>query len=669
MHQTFYIDIDEEITSIVERLRNSKSEEVVIVVPKRALLIQSIVNLRLLKKESDGLGISLSIVTQDPLGKVLIEKAGISYQAKLDELRDEGNVEISSRIGGENAFDANQFLPAASYSAGGGSSLDKIGSDSYFSENSSSVPKDGKKDIPPSVGDIKKQKEISQGNSEKIINKELVTGIGDDIRRKKNYASMDVALPAADNSSFAKDTAMPKDINVSGFSRNDSLSKISAEPNIVGNPYQIPYKESSGDRKIDSFFQHDNQRPEEKKSDFKNSNLSKHIKKAFLIFGIILVVFVALAGVYLFLPKATVLIATKASQKSQDVEVKGDVNVQAVDFDNEIVPAKLISETAEVTKEINSSGSKSVSNKKAKGTLTIYNEFSSSPQPLVATTRFESESGKIFRITKGITVPGTSTVGGETKPGAIEAEVEADEAGDSYNIDPGKFTIPGFKDSGNDKYSKIYAKSTSKMAGGGSGDAGNDSKSISESDINNAKAQLQTELKSAIKEKIKSSAGSGMIVLDDAISTEEATYSLSNSAGEVVDKFQAKGQIKGTALVFNESDLKSVVARMIAKSENSKASMDGGTITLNYGKADVDSKAGTILIKVNGTSSVSTDIDLDNLKKGILGKTNEELETYLGTYSSIEKADVTYWPPFMNSKIPIYEKRVEIIVNSDSVNK
>jgi hypothetical protein len=39
MHQTFYIDIDEEITSIVERLKKTRAEEVILVVPKRALLI------------------------------------------------------------------------------------------------------------------------------------------------------------------------------------------------------------------------------------------------------------------------------------------------------------------------------------------------------------------------------------------------------------------------------------------------------------------------------------------------------------------------------------------------------------------------------------------------------------------------------------------------------
>jgi hypothetical protein len=666
MYQTYYIDIDEEITSIVERLRNSKSSEVVIVVPKRALLIQSIVNLRLLKKEADGLSISLSIVTQDPLGKVLIEKAGILYQSKLDDMKDESIGETANRIG-ESVFDTGQYTGGTNFSVQGGGRLDKIGSDSYFDTKPVVTEETKKAEPSATLGDIKKQKEFSKGNNEKITNKELVIGIGEDIRKKKNYASMDGATPVSDKANFVKDSGELKSPYPPAYSSPVVSEKTL--PDMPSKPRQAPSRESSGDRKIDNFFQQSYEYPQEKKSDFKNSNLSKHIRKAFYAFGIILILVVAGAAAYLFLPKATILITAKADTKSQDMEIKGDTNIQVTDFENDVIPAKLISETAEVSKEITSSGSKTTpgSSKKAHGTITIYNEFSSASQSLVATTRFESEDGKIFRIKKGITVPGTTTVSGEVKPGVIEAEVEADETGESYNIGPGKFTIPGFKDSGNDKYAKIYGKSTSAMSGGGSGAATDEgSKSVSDSDVANAKAKLQSELSAAIKEKLKNSAGQGVVVLDDAISTEEATYSLSNSVGDVVDKFQVKGQIKGTAIVFNEKDLKEISAKTIAKLGNGKVSIDGGTLTLSYGKADVDLKAGTMYIKINASSSMNTSVDTESLKKGILGKTNQELETYLGAYPNIEKVDVTYWPPFMNNKIPIYEKRVEVVINPDS---
>ena len=82
MHKTLYIDADEEITSILDRIRKAEAREIIIVAPKNAMLLQSIVNLKLLKKETDRKKKQLLIITQDKIGKKLIEKAGILAQAK-----------------------------------------------------------------------------------------------------------------------------------------------------------------------------------------------------------------------------------------------------------------------------------------------------------------------------------------------------------------------------------------------------------------------------------------------------------------------------------------------------------------------------------------------------------------------------------------------------------
>jgi hypothetical protein len=52
------------------------------------------------------------------------------------------------------------------------------------------------------------------------------------------------------------------------------------------------------------------------------------------------------------------------------------------------------------------------------------------------------------------------------QPGAIEAEVIADQAGSDFNIDPTDFKIPGF--SGGPKFDKFYAKSSKSFSGGSS---------------------------------------------------------------------------------------------------------------------------------------------------------------------------------------------------------
>jgi len=77
MPQTFYIESDEEIISVIGRLRKSSAEENIFVFPKRALVLQSIINLRLFQREAEKLGKKITVISQDEVGRMLAEKAGI----------------------------------------------------------------------------------------------------------------------------------------------------------------------------------------------------------------------------------------------------------------------------------------------------------------------------------------------------------------------------------------------------------------------------------------------------------------------------------------------------------------------------------------------------------------------------------------------------------------
>lgn len=63
--ETIYIDVDDEITSIIEKVRASKSTIVALVLPKRASMLQSVVNMRLLKRAADSTSKNLVLVTTE----------------------------------------------------------------------------------------------------------------------------------------------------------------------------------------------------------------------------------------------------------------------------------------------------------------------------------------------------------------------------------------------------------------------------------------------------------------------------------------------------------------------------------------------------------------------------------------------------------------------------
>ncbi len=62
---TIYIDIDDEITSIIDKVTASKHKIVALVLPKRASALQSVVNMKLLKRASHEAGKSIVLITSE----------------------------------------------------------------------------------------------------------------------------------------------------------------------------------------------------------------------------------------------------------------------------------------------------------------------------------------------------------------------------------------------------------------------------------------------------------------------------------------------------------------------------------------------------------------------------------------------------------------------------
>ena len=63
MAQTFFIDSDEEIISVIGYLRKSPEIENCFVFPKRSIVLQSAVNLRLFQREAEKQGKRIIIIS------------------------------------------------------------------------------------------------------------------------------------------------------------------------------------------------------------------------------------------------------------------------------------------------------------------------------------------------------------------------------------------------------------------------------------------------------------------------------------------------------------------------------------------------------------------------------------------------------------------------------
>jgi hypothetical protein len=280
----------------------------------------------------------------------------------------------------------------------------------------------------------------------------------------------------------------------------------------------------------------------------------------------------------------------------------------------------------------------------------IYNEFSSESQPLVATTRFQTDDGKIFRLTKNIVVPGSTKVGGETKPGAIEADVIADAPGPSYNIDPATFKIPGF--AGGPKFEKFYAKSTESMTGGIEGET----PVVTAQDIAGAKDSLLAAAKKEAMSELKSALPDDRKIFDDTVNAEMLDAKPSAAVGTQTDKFTYAVKMKAQAVSFSENDVKISLQREVGSSSVGPSSFDQ---PISYVLSDSSQASSLLKFEAKTDIGLTSTVDIENFKRGTLGKNMGELDSYIKTYSEIQKADINFWP-FFATKVPLNENKVQI---------
>lgn len=80
MVPSIYINLEDDVSRIVTRLKREKAEELVLVCPKRCFLFNDSINLRLLKKQVDLLKKNVSILTMDEKGQTYAKEAGFEIK-------------------------------------------------------------------------------------------------------------------------------------------------------------------------------------------------------------------------------------------------------------------------------------------------------------------------------------------------------------------------------------------------------------------------------------------------------------------------------------------------------------------------------------------------------------------------------------------------------------
>jgi len=607
MNEIFYLEADEEITSVIDRLRKAESKSVAFVIPRGGSLAQSIVNLKLLKKSAAKLGIDFSLVTTDRISRNLASQVGLSVFSKVSE--------AEKAVPKEDKFAG---IPISEEGKGG------FRINSYYAK--------------------KEAEEVAEEEPTDAEELEEEAGSSDIIDESDASDNEDVE-PDEEDQIEVKTAAEDKPVEKKPEEPVPYKPKFSEPEKPKHEP--IVEKKEGGNHMSKSSqegaFRNAQQKPR---------NFAKTRKILLAIMGGCLVLILALS--YIFVPYAEATLVLKTEEAKLEKELTVDSSLKAVDQTTLAVPGKTVSIEKDGSKTYDATGTKDVGTK-ATGKITVYNEWSTTPETLSKGTKFAS-GGKNFLLTSDVSVPGAKL---DPNPpikfiaGSVEASAEAENSGDTYNLAATSFSIPSLP---LNQQGKIYGRSTVAMAGGTTKSV----KVITDADLKEASVELAKSLLESSKEELLVAAtdAKAKIFINNATS-EILSESSAKNVGDQADNFEYSVKLKISALSFIEADAKAMI---IAEAEKVAGE---GRMLVNPDKAEITytfvSNKSTSVMKMTASlvGKSGQKMDVGVLRNGIKNKKYSEARTYLASQNGVESAEINVWPspvfrvPFLKNRITV----------------
>ena len=307
-----------------------------------------------------------------------------------------------------------------------------------------------------------------------------------------------------------------------------------------------------------------------------------------------------------------------------------------------------VSVSKDVEKTVKATGEEKV-DKKSQGKIIIYNNYNNQPQKLVATTRFQTPEGLIYRLVSPVTVPGKTTKDGKSVAGSVEVTVEADKPGVSYNIGLKDFTIPGFK--GDPKYTSVYGRSKTEMTGGFSGMQ----KTVSKEVMAQAEEEMKLSVQTALQNDIVAQIPANFVSFKEGLTYRLDPITQVEGATKEDVILRKKGE--ATAVIFDKGVLTKEILARVKPDVESELVKISNIQDLTFKTVSNASEQDNFTIEAN--ANLVREFDENKLKTNHLNLSKKSALLIIAKYPSINEAWVET-KPFWNQKIPASPEKVTL---------
>ncbi|MBX4191990.1 hypothetical protein KW798_00705 [Candidatus Parcubacteria bacterium] len=403
-----------------------------------------------------------------------------------------------------------------------------------------------------------------------------------------------------------------------------------------------PYGPSRADRSIRNIPVPSGHRhhPSEEMYDQEPPRRPRGGRKWFWLSALLVVVVAAVGGFLLstVFVGATVTVFPRTEQVTAPAKMMAGLNAGPG-----TLPYQNVSVTRSATTTVTATGTQHAE-RQASGKVTIYNNFSSASQRLIANTRFQAPDGKIYRVKDSVDVPGMGTA---------QATIFADSPGGDYNrTQSTKFTVPGFK--GDPRYDKFYAEAES-ISGGFIGEE----PAVAQADLDKARTAMEQALEAALREAAATGLPEGSIMIPGTLAISFSDLkkgAINGNSVTISEDSVAQGQI------IRLQDLASYIARQTVKGYGGESVQfdDPSDITITLGSTT--KATGSVELGLSGTPTLVWQFDVNAIKDALIGKPKGQFEDIIKSFEpAIAKAEAKI-RPFWQTSFPADPSKIKVEV-------
>ncbi len=401
-----------------------------------------------------------------------------------------------------------------------------------------------------------------------------------------------------------------------------------------------------------------------KEVDYKNRPIYKKLsrspkiknnKKDYSIFIFVLFIITLLIGIVFWSSIIFENVNITITKKEQTFNLNGQTFFASKNSGKGI-PFEVMIITDKENKKTSLSKSKKIS-LKAKGEITIYNEYSKNSQKIPINTYLSDKDGKVYLTNKAIKIPGYSLNKSKIIPGKATVDIVSFLPGEVYNEGSTNFHINAFK--GTAKYNKIYGKSKTIISGGASGLY----YSLSDIDKINLNKNIDSSLKNKLLKKVDSLIPSDYIFYPNA-----SSFSLKiadDISSPVPDALVPVSGIL-SVILLKRNELSNIILKdllpNVTKNKLNIISISGmDKLSFNFIESNqiINKTLKSVKFRLKGNVNLIWNPDISKIKNKLLGIPKDQLLSIFKNNISVKKAEVKIFPPWQ-SILPFNSSKIKI---------